>query len=231
MAHEDNLTVLVEATATSLDERFAVVVAGGSRDRLAHTDAFVSAAGRHLGAAERVLLPLVQHEPAGRQDVDTYVRHARRLESALARLTGKVHGEAHAAYLGWPVVCAEVRRALDGHRDAERALVLRLAEVLPHDLLAGVALEVFRAEVHAPTRPHPHLPHTGLLGLATRRVWALADRFWDTAQGRVVPDPVRPRPHTHDSLLAQYLIGDPHFDRSAQVLEHHHRPTPGPAAT
>jgi hypothetical protein len=227
MTHEDNLTVLVEATAASLDERFEALVAGGSRDWPAHADAFVAAAGRHLGAADRVLLPLVrQREVAGREHVDAYLIHARRLERALTRLTGKVHGEAHAASLAWSAVSREVRSALDEHRDAELALVRRLADDLPHDLLGGVAQQVFRAEVRAPTRPHPHLPHTGVLGRATRRVWAVADRFWDTAQGRVVPDPVRPRPHVHDSLVAQYLTADPHFDRSAHLVAHRPRATP-----
>ena len=40
-------------------------------------------------------------------------------------------------------------------------------------------------ECHGPTRPHPHTPHTGLLALVARRMWAIADRFWDAAEGRV----------------------------------------------
>ena len=52
---------------------------------------------------------------------------------------------------------------------------------------------------------------------------ALADRFWDAAEGRVIPEPVRPRPHKHDSLMAQYLVADPKFDDHASLLEHHHR--------
>ena len=66
------------------------------------------------------------------------------------------------------------------------------------------------------------LPHLGLLGRVTRRVWAVADRFWDAAEGRVIPDPVRPQPRTHDSLLAQYLVADPKFDDQATLVEHHH---------
>jgi hypothetical protein len=64
-----------------------------------------------------------------------------------------------------------------------------------------------------------------MFSLVTRKVWALADRFWDTAEGRVVPQPVRPKPHRHDSLVAQYLVADPHFEGDAPVTEHrHHRP-------
>jgi hypothetical protein len=59
-----------------------------------------------------------------------------------------------------------------------------------------------------------------------RRIWAVADRFWDTAESRTVPQPVRPpsKEHAHDSLVAQYLVGEPMFDPNAPVLSHrrHH---------
>ena len=53
-------------------------------------------------------------------------------------------------------------------------------------------------------------------------MWAYADRFWDTAEGRVIPAPVAPRHHRHDSLLAQYLVADPKFDADATIVEHRH---------
>jgi hypothetical protein len=82
---------------------------------------------------------------------------------------------------------------------------------------------VFDAETRGPTRPHPYLPHTGFVSLVARRLWAMADRFWDSAEGRVIPQPVRPVPHRHDSLVSQYLVGDPHFDGSAAFMEHRRR--------
>jgi len=86
-----------------------------------------------------------------------------------------------------------------------------------------LARQVFVAEIHGPTRPHPNTPHTGLLGLGARRIWAMADRFWDNAEGRVIPEPIRPSPHRHDSLLAQYLVGDPQFQADATIVRHRHR--------
>ena len=83
---------------------------------------------------------------------------------------------------------------------------------------------MFDAETHGPTRPHPWLPHKGLLGLVARRVWARADRFWDAAEGRVIPEPVHPAAHRHDSLMAQYLVADPKFDADATIMEHRKRP-------
>jgi hypothetical protein len=81
---------------------------------------------------------------------------------------------------------------------------------------------VFEAEAHGPTRPHPKSPHTGIPGLLARRVWALADRIWDVAEGRVIPPPVRPPHRRHDSLMGQYLVADPKFDADATIVEHHH---------
>src|SRR6476619_8107767 len=95
----------------------------------------------------------------------------------------------------------------------------------------GLARQMFDVEAHGPTRPHPRSPHTGLLGLAARRMWALADRFWDATEGRVIPEPVHPAPHRHDSLMAQYLVADPKFDADATIMEHRHgHPKDGCAA-
>jgi hypothetical protein len=51
----------------------------------------------------------------------------------------------------------------------------------------------------------------------------LADRLWDTAEGRVIPAIVPAQPHRHDSLLAQYLVADPRFDNHAPLVTHHHQ--------
>jgi hypothetical protein len=37
------------------------------------------------------------------------------------------------------------------------------------------------------------------------------DSFWDTAEGRMIPEPARP-PHKEPGLLGQYLLADPRFD-------------------
>jgi hypothetical protein len=44
-----------------------------------------------------------------------------------------------------------------------------------------------------------------------RSLWAKADRFWDAAEGRIVPEPDHPH-HKPPGLLAQYVLADPRFD-------------------
>ena len=107
---------------------------------------------------------------------------------------------------------AEVTRLLD---TAGRFLGVGVGDVPKRDDLKGKVVVNLFYEPSTRTRVS--------FGLAARRMWAYADRFWDTAEGRVIPAPVAPRPHRHDSLLAQYLVADPMFDDHAHLMERRHR--------
>ena len=68
------------------------------------------------------------------------------------------------------------------------------------------------AEPGSPTRPHPCIPHQGVVGHLARAVARRVDRFWDTVEGRMVPEVVRsPRYRDHQGPLTQYLLADPHL--------------------
>jgi len=138
-------------------------------------------------------------------------------------IKARLYGEAHAIHLSWPELWVRVHTQLTEHNRVETRMVDELIEHGDPVEVDGLARKVFEAESHGPTRPHPTLPHTGLLSLFARRIWAVADRFWDTAEGRVIPEPVHPAPHKHDSLMAQYLVADPKFDDHAKLMEHRHR--------
>jgi hypothetical protein len=224
----DSLTVTVEATHRSLEQRLSEVVNTLKRDARARegygrTDAFMGAASRHLAAAEDVLVPEVcRRLEDGAQVTREYLEAARRLEASMARLRGRLYGELHAAYLPWNEVWADLRQCLTRHNDAERLMVDRLTAVVePHEA-DDLAARVYRAELRAPTRAHPYLPHTGRVGVAARRIWARADRFWDAAQNRMVPPPIRPRSkqRDHESLMSQFLTGEPTLDPDAPVMRH-----------
>ncbi len=230
MAHGDSLALTVEATHRSLEERLGKAVAphrdrDRPRDTYATTDAFLAATSRHLGAVEAVLLPAVHRVVTdGDAAVHEYLQAARRLEHTLSMLKARLYGEAHAIYLSWPRLWDVAQQQLSEHNRLERGLVDALIRHDDPGNLDGLARRVFDAETRGPTRPHPNLPHTGVFGLMSRRLWAIADRFWDSAEGRVIPEPVHPVPHRHDSLMAQYLVADPHFEHDASLTEHRHRP-------
>lgn len=229
--HTNRLLVTILATHQSLQQRLDdatqhTFTRSRPRDRYARTDAFMAATSRHLAAIDEVLLRAVRRRlPDGADRVKGYVHQARVLELAITRLKARLYGEAHAAYLSWDQVWDDVRRELRRHNQVELALGRALVEALGDADSEALADRMYRAEVKAPTRAHPYIPHTGPIGHAARRVWALADRFWDTAEGRVVPPPVRPHPkeHSHDSLMAQYVTGEPRFDDKAPVFTHHPR--------
>lgn len=230
----NRLVVTVEATHQSLQQRLDEATRGmaprlSPRERQARTDAFMAATSRHLAAVEEVLMAeAARRMSSGDEVVTDYLPAARHLEQALARLKARLYGEQHVAHLSWSQVWDEVREKLLRHNDAERVFVAELVTFLDDDAAGALADKVYRAELRAPTRAHPYIPHTGFLGHVARRIWSLADRFWDTAEGRVVPRPVpyHPRDHSHDSLVRQYLTGEPLFDASAPVIgprRHRHR--------
>lgn len=224
----NRLVVTVEATQQSLQQRLDEATHGAvrlsqPRERRGRTDAFLSSTSRHLAAVEEVLAPVARRELTdGGSRAKEYLHQARALELALATLKARVYGAVAATHIPWPEVWEDVRRELVRHNELERALVddlVAAGDDAVHDELAD---RLYRAELKAPTRAHPYLPHTGPLGVAARRIWAVADRFWDTTEDRLVPQPVRPpsKEHAHDSLVAQYLIGEPRLDAQAPLFAH-----------
>jgi hypothetical protein len=232
MAHGDSLALSIQATQRSLEERLGEALNRHHdplrpRDNYAATDSFLAATSRHLAAIESVLLEPVRHTvPDGGNLCREYLHAARRLELTMSLIKGRLYGEAHAIYLKWPELWADANTQLSEHNRIERRMVKELISHGDPVKVDGLARRIFGAETHGPTRPHPRSPHSGLLGLAARRMWALADRFWDTAEGRVIPEPVHPAPHRHDSLMAQYLVADPRFDADATIMDHRHRHPP-----
>jgi hypothetical protein len=226
----NRLTITIEATQRSLAQRLdeATHATGQAhpRDRYARTDAFLAATSRHLAAVDEALLGVAAHRlQDGAAKVKGYLHQARALEHASALLKARLYGEVHATYVPWAEVWSVVRRELRRHNELERALAADLVASLGHDEADALADLLYHAEVKAPTRAHPYIPHYGVLGHLARRLWAVADRFWDAAEGRVVPQPVRPpsKAHRHDSLLAQYLVGEPMLDAEAPLISHRRR--------
>jgi hypothetical protein len=229
MAHGDSLARTVAATQESLGERLGAALRPHRdppwpRDHYAATDTFLAATSRHLAAIEAVLVqPVRRTVPDGPKLAHDYLHAARLLEQTLSLIKAKLYGESHAVHLKWPELWDRARGQLSEHNRIEREMVQELIRYGGPVEVDGLARRVFDAETRGPTRPHPRLPHTGLLGLVARRVWALADRFWDSAEGRVIPEPVHPAAHRHNSLMAQYLVGDPLFDASATIMQRRRR--------
>lgn len=174
-------------------------------------DTFLAAASRHTAAMVDSIAPLVRDLPGGDDLAREFLVASRSYEESLAQVKAKLYGSTFAVARPWASIWEEVHQEFDVVCTLER----RIAEALlrdepddPRDL--GTRLHV--AELASPTRPHPWIPHRGKVGHVARVAARVVDRFWDTAEGRMVPDPVRHHDREHQGPLTQYLLGDPHLE-------------------
>lgn len=206
------------ASHHGLEERLArAKVAHPSRDpehpreQFPAVDTFLSAASQHNAALLDVLVPAARTRlPHGAQRASEFVAASRHYEHALNAVKAKLYHSAHAPHATWASVWAEVDEAFRTVWKIELALVADLASARTASD-PDWAERLHRSELTAPTRPHPHIPHQGVAGQAARAVARRVDAFWDAAEGRMTPRPTRARDRAHDSLLTQYLLGDPHM--------------------
>lgn len=181
------------------------------RDQYPAIDTFLASASRHNAATLAVIVPAVRsHVPAGPERVHDFVAQSRRFEVALAQVKAKLYGSSYAVRRPWESIWSDVRRELAETCQLERALVADLvASKRDDDPDWGERL--YRAELTAPTRPHPYIPHQGVPGRVARTVARRVDGFWDTAEGRMVPEPLRHHERSGDGRLTQYFLADPHL--------------------
>ena len=183
---------------------------GEPRLRRRLTDTFSGVLSQHLAAVDDVFLPEAnRHLPAGHGQVHAYVRHVRGLEQTLHQLKARVYGDATSAQVDWDAFWREMTALLKEHAEQEHALAKDLVEHMDEDAEHRLALRLRKAEINAPTRPHPFTPHTGVLGRLSHRFWRIADSFWDHAEGRLVPRPPEKPPRRPDSLMHRYMTGAP----------------------
>lgn len=194
------------------DARDMAVSRARPRDGHARIDGFLASASKHLHAVDAVLLrPARRTGPDGGALVHDYLRSSRHLEVLLAHVKAHEYGSAYQSSHAWPDVWLEVEAAMADHHRHEQALADRLSDALDDEEIDRLTQRLYAAELAAPSRPHPYTPHTGLVGLVARRVMHVVDAFWDTAENRMVPAPVRP-PRKPPGRMAQYLLADPRFD-------------------
>jgi hypothetical protein len=217
MGTTDVLTTSIQQTHDGLTERLEAARSMGvpaDEPRLGYEriDTFLAGASMHLHAVDQVLLPTARRQlPQGGDVVHEYLRSAKELEVVLAHVKAHEYGSVYETTFGWPAVWDDVGTALDGQWEWEEQIGSWLTEALDDAEVDRLTQRLSDAEAHAPTRPHPYVPHTGVLGSVSRRVMHTADGFWDHVEGRMNPVPA-PEPKKPPGRMAQYLLGDPRFD-------------------
>ena len=183
-----------------------------ARDQYPAIDTFLASASRHNAAVASALVPAVRRRvPDGALRAKDFLHQSRQLEMALAQVKAKLYGSAYSIRRSWDSVWDDVRREFDATWELERELVADL-DRHRRDGDPDWGERLYKAELHAPTRPHPWVPHSGVQGRMARQVALRVDRFWDAAEGRMVPEPVHPdRDRDHEGRWTQYFLADPHL--------------------
>lgn len=213
----DTLETSITATHEVLAARLATAEArmptlDRPRDQYPATDTFLASVSRHNSAANAVLVPVARkHLPNGQHRANEFVHQSKRMERALFQVKAKLYGSSYAIRIPWPEVWAEARREFEATWVLEHRIVDELALLLHAPERHRLAEAMYDAELRAPTRPHPYVPHQGLRGKVARRVARQVDRFWDATEGRMIPEPVRSHDREHQGRMTQYLLADPHL--------------------
>jgi hypothetical protein len=222
MGTTDVLSRTITHSQARTAERLAAARDMGSpadrpRDGHERIDTFLAATCKHLHAVDAVLLPPARKRVTnGSELVHDYLHAVRELEVVLAHVKAHEYGSVYETSFAWPQVWEDVDDALGDHHQHERALGDRLTAELDDPELDLLTERLHHAELAAPTRPHPYTPHTGLLGLVSRKVMHAADGFWDTVEGRMFPEPAR-EPKKPPGRVAQYFLADPRFDEEERT--------------
>jgi hypothetical protein len=178
---------------------------------------FIAGACSHLGGVEETILPIARRRlPHGRGMVAEYVAHARELERALHRLNARLYGEAHASRQPHRTPWPRIGEWLVEHAERESVLLDSVLWTVTAEEAHVLARRIAYVAEHAPTRPHPYAPHTGLAGRVSHRVLGVADGFWDGAQGRSIPHATHSQAIPRNSLLTAYVLGVPTFDDTSR---------------
>ena len=164
----------------------------------------------HLAACQHTVHRAARHV-AGTQSALTALRAADHELELLLRNAEQYHaGDSLAAQLDAKRLEVELLRALERHSEAEHDLVEGLMGRISAKDADELMTSYDEALRQAPTRPHPHAPHRGLLGAAAFRIDALRDKVMDTMDGRNVPAPRRLRRTTEPGRWGRYVLGEMH---------------------
>ena len=162
----------------------------------------------HLAAVARTVRPVASRRlaesPALLRDI---TRRDVELERMLRIAERRHSGDALAAGLDLERLRLTLVERLDAHAEHEHVRLAALSAVLSVDEERSLAESYLDALVKAPTRPHPHLPHHGVVGAIAFRVEAVRDRLLDTMDGRHVPLPRTPHEHRTPGRWGSYLLG------------------------
>ena len=167
----------------------------------------------HLAATRRALHKTAHKSGAVNGKLMEQHDADERLESVLRMAERHVSGDALAANLDTERLMDALRDAIADHARYECSWVSDLLDASDDKTRADLQSSYEEALTHAPTRPHPHAPHDGVLGAAAFRLDAMRDKVLDTMDGRHVPTPRRGRKRVTPGRWGHYFLGGMQADQ------------------
>lgn len=141
----------------------------------------------HLGAIERVVLPIAEARlENGVARARQLRRSGRELSAALHWLDRHITGDVRVAGCSTHQMAQDVRAAVATYLQAEQALMNALAGVLDGHEIVDLISSYHRASLVAPTRGHPRLSYRGRRGWLVFKLAAFIDDVRDGTDNRPV---------------------------------------------
>lgn len=139
----------------------------------------------HLAVVRRAVCPAAGRRLGRGDSLAAACRaEALRAEWALRLFECWLAGDAQAVRFPADTVRALLEERLGSYRAAERVLLARLADRIPHAEHARLAQRYRALLAAAPTRPHPRSPRAGQFGRLAFRLQGAWDRVLDTMDSR-----------------------------------------------
>lgn len=176
------------------------------RSGAAEYDLLISALSEHLAVMERVLHPELLRRCAGDSRVGKVTPLAAEMIRVMRGLEQHLYGDGRAPQAEPPELQARLVRLLAEHVELEEALLRQVEAGMTVEERRDLASRLEAASRHAPTRPHPHAPHSPRLVPLAFRLNALWDDALDAMDVRTVSGRRRRQPKPV-GLWGSYLFG------------------------
>ncbi|RLV54993.1 hemerythrin domain-containing protein [Aeromicrobium phragmitis] len=144
-------------------------------------DTVIAEVMRHAIAEEMFVYPAMEeHVPNGREEVE----HDKQEHDEIVQVMKKLE-DVDAEDPRFMELARELEAQLRHHADDEESEQFpKLREHIPHDERVQLGDKVQNAKKVAPTRPHPHAPHSELFHKAVGPGVGMVDRLLDKLTGR-----------------------------------------------
>jgi hypothetical protein len=172
-------------------------------------DAPIARLSAHMSVAETILYPAARRAlPDQARWVDELYAGNREIMSVLRAIEQILYGDARLPRESFEDLVTQLDEQTARLDDEENRLVADLEAALGPERSALLAEQLRDGLAHAPTRPHPHLPHGGPLAKAAMRLLSRWDHLLDALNAREGAG-VRVRVAPPPGLWGSYLLGRP----------------------